>query len=392
MTRRCILWLLLCLPIYLSAQSNADLLFLPKGDTLSGEIVGFSFKSTLQQVQFEEAGHLTSYTLREIEGLQLRDGRYFSTQIRENELLEVLLEGAIDLYRDPEFYYLKKGITSILKLYEGRERVEVEGQFKMRTRQFWKGILIQSIYDCIDQPADFVRQFSLSEKDLLKALKSYHECRGLPYTEYGLRLPWTSISYGLTAGLVNSQLHAEALTQPFDFVLDRYQHYGIQAGVFMDLSMPRVLQNWFLHTELLYTYQHFYSDFEAVLDVGTEFREFNLNYQMLSAPITIQYEYDLRSIDLIFQFGLQFDFYLQADGKVIRERVFSDRVNTFIDEAPINLESTYYGYLLGIGAAKSIAGQRLGLGLRYTGWPRLSKEPELNFRGSRWSLNAIIYL
>lgn len=392
MIRHLLIFFGVCLPIGLTAQSSFDQLFLSRGDTLTGKVINFTFKEPVQQVKFEQGETLTSYSLSEIAGLRLSDGRYFSTQIRANELMEVLLVGVIDLYRNTEFFYLKKDSNSIVKLYEFTEKVKIDSRLRVRTRQFWKGSVIQAIFDCIEQPADFVRMHSLSEKSLVKILQAYHECKAAPYTEYGLNLPWTQISYGPTLGLVNSQLRANALTEPYAFAVDRYQHWGIQAGLVVELGAPRLIQRWSIQTGLLYAFQHFYSDFEEQLDFITQFREFNLSQHLLSIPIAVQHQILLGEINLDIYVGLQFDIYLATHSQTIRERVFSDKVDIFITEDPIDFKSAYYGYLMGFNASKEIAGTRYGLGLRYTSWPRLSNESSLELRGNRFSLNAIMYL
>lgn len=382
----------LFISIGLSAQSNFDLLFLTTGDTLRGQVIDFSFKSPVQQIQLERAGKMNTYLLSEVSALKLGDGRYFSTQIQENKLMEIFLEGAIDLYRDTEFYYLKKGSAALLKLYEVKEKVNVNGKMQIRTRQFWKGSVIQSIFDCIKNPADFVRQFSLSERGLFKILKTYHECRDLPYTEYGLKLPWTSFSYGLTAGVVNNKLQTEKLNLPFDFALDEYQDLGIQIGLFIEFGSPRLVPNWSIYSGLLYTSQHFYSDIEGQRGTITQFFELNLRHYILSAPLAIQRQYQLGRTDLNFQVGFQVDYYLSTQARVIREEVFSDRVNTTISEDPIRFKSAYYGYLMGLEVTREIANMRCGIGLRHTGWPQLSNSSDLIIQGNRLSLNAKIYL
>ena len=369
-----------------------DLLLLAKGDTLTGKIVDFNFKVPVQQINFEQARDLKTFTLLQINGLRLTDGRYFSTQIQENQLMEVLLEGAIDLYRDTEFYYLKKGATSMLKLYEVKEKVTVNGRTQIRTRQYWKGSIKQSIYDCIEKPADFVRRYSLSERGLIRMLQAYHECKGAAYVEYGLQLPWTSFHYGLTAGIINNKIQTEELTLPFSFALAQYQNLGIQAGLFAEFGSPRLVRNWSIYAGLLYTDQHFYSDQELQRGVITEFVEFNLRHTILSLPLAIQNHHQIGKTELNLQLGAQVDFYLASHAKVIKEEVLSNEVNTTVLNDPIKLRSAYYGYLMGLEATREIAGLRCGLGLRYTGWPNLSNFSDVAIQGNRLSLNAKIYL
>ncbi|MEM6377860.1 MAG: hypothetical protein AAF705_06590 [Bacteroidota bacterium] len=392
MNRQLYLFLLICLPTMLAAQSNFDQLFLTSGDTLTGKIVDFSFKAPVQQINFEQSGSARALTLLEIKGLKLKDGRYFSTQIQENQLMEVLVEGAINLYRDTEFFYLKKGSTTMLKLYEVKEKVNVNGRTQLRTRQYWKGSVKQAIYDCIEKPADFVRPFSLSERSLIKVLKAYHECKGAAYIEYGLQLPWTSFNYGLTAGIVNNTIQTEELTVPFSFALDKYQDLGIQAGIFINFGSPRLIRNWSIHAGLLYTAQHFYSNLEEQRGSITEYKELNLRHDILSVPLAIQNRHKLGRTDLNLQLGLQADLYLATHAKVIREELLSNEVNTTVLNDPIKFRSAYYGYLLGLEAVREIAGLRCGLGLRYTGWPHLSNFSDVVIQGNRLSLNAKFYL
>ena len=370
-----------------------DLLFFQEDDTISGELLYFNFKKIENTVVFTHNGKENTYSFDQLRGLKLRDGRYYSTQIIEGALVEVLMEGTIDLYRDSEFYYLKKGETSMLKLYEVEEKVLEGGVEKMRTRQYWKGVVIQSIYDCIPDAAVLVRAHTLSEKSLLTILTVYHECLGTSYQEYGLQLPWFSLNTGFTFGAVQNRLSTNVLSESFNFMVDHYDRINTQLGLFFHWSAPRVSQNWGVHTEVLYAYQYYYSDYEATdLLFGSEYREYYLNINTLSVPVAIQYNNESGKLGYYLNFGTQVDFYLNTEGRAIWEKVIDQEVETRIQSNNIDFESIYYGYLINAGIRKEINGLRLGFGLRYTGWPRLSSEPTLELRGSRFSLNAKIYL
>lgn len=394
------LWYLVILTVFFPSRSytQSDVkegyIITSPGDTLYGDIAYRSPAASLTECRFVRNDELTIYSPDDLLGYGISDQRVYSSTVLNGTFVEVLVEGPLSLFRGPDYFLLRKqNKDELYPLEASTSEVDVEGKTIIRTDNTWRGLVAFLISDCIParEAGALTRSLNLSQKELTRVVVRYNECLNAPYTVYNANTPWTKVRMGAGLSGVWSTLTTTSDDQAFLHMSDQYQSLDPAIGLVMAISFPRTLENLTLQTEAYYRQARYAGLREIDYPARTDFHDTYLDFAVLSVPVSLKYRFAVPVKGLFVQAGMQYDYLLQADTRLLTETVVGERtVNTAPESLAFRPTSGRFGFWGGIGWGRPLGNWQLEGSLRYGQIPGLAQNPELQAADQFISFHFII--
>jgi hypothetical protein len=305
------------------------------------------------------------------------NGQLYSTEILENEIVEIIIEGKISLYRFDDTFVLQKGnertsitLTEKITLPDGKVQYE-------RDRN-WKGKLSFFVSDCLPKEDLPLKKTNPSEELLTEVVLNYNNCSGETQKYYRENTPSKVLSLGVSSGLAYSWIKTLNESSKFQHMADAYQDQSFIGGLSFEAMFPYQSDRIILSAELLY-YQMRYSgqklfDYGITINYRTTFQ-----HHSLAIPLSMKILLNDSKSPVYTQIGLSQHFHLNSSSVLETEYPGRDRDSSVKEAFPIRSnQSAIWG---GFGTKIQVGGITADVGIRY--WQMI----ELNeFGGDKFSL------
>lgn len=358
-------------------------------DTINGQVDYKSNAKSYKSCIFKGEQEEKEYYPDEIFGFGYDDDKFFSSQIIESSFVEVLILGEISLYKSKDRYYVKKD-TSLYDLESIYEEVKIYGKVAIKENNRWRGTMSYLISDCINNPNSIVSTTNLDEKSLTKLIVKYNKCKGSEFKEFKISKPWIKYDFGATVGLTKSEIQIANRSESFLYLDDSYTSFDPTYGILIGISSPRILEKLSFQGEVHFI-KSSYSSLVVLNRSSTEYHDTYINLSTLSVPLSLKYSFPEKKYGLYLQGGINYDYQLKSDSKLLTERVIGNVVNTSPESIAFEINNNQIGYWGGIGILRSYQKFKASLAIRYFEMSALNKTGDFTTRNSHIIINLILF-
>lgn len=329
------------------------------------------------------------YLPNQIKGFGYDNDKFFSSQISKDSFVEALVSGKISLYKSKNTYYLKKD-TSLYTLEPAFEEVEKDGRVSVKENKSWRGITSFLISDCITDPQNVVAGTNQEEKSLTKLIVKYNKCTGSEVAEYKAHKPWIKYEFGATVGLSKTDIQITKKKRYVAYLKDSYSSYDPTFGVLINIASPRISERFSFQSEI----QFIKSNYSSLIEINNPTKEIHdtyINLTTLSVPLSLKYSFPEKKYGWYLQGGIDGEYHLNAETKVLSEYIVADVVTTYPERPAFNINKNQFGFWGGVGILKSYQKFKASIAVRYFRMSAMHKYGGYyNVNDNRISLNLIL--
>lgn len=246
---------ILFVAVYSSSTQNdfrSGFIITLENDTINGLVLYRSNSRNYESCIFKVDARESAYEPKQISGFGYVNDKFFSSRIMDGAFVEVLVTGAISLYKSEDRYLIRKD-TAIFDLEATVEEIEMDGRTSMKEDTRWRGIISYLISDCLENPNSLTFNLKFDEKSLTQLIVQYNKCTGTEFTEFKAMRPWAKFDFGVTLGLVRSTIKTIGKPRAFSHLDDSYSSIDPSVGVMMTISSPRLTEKFAFQGEVHFT-------------------------------------------------------------------------------------------------------------------------------------------
>jgi len=357
-------------------------------DTINGQVNYRSNSKNYKSCVFKSEQGETEYYPTQILGFGYIGDKYFTSQITQNSFCEVLVTGQISLYKSNDKFLVKKG-TELYNLELITEPVEIDGKIGTKKNNRWIGLLTYLMSDCLENVNNLTPQINLDEKSLTRLLVAYNKCSGKAFTEYKASKPWTKFEFGASLGVTKSEILINNESPAFSYLDDSYRSVDPSIGLLIAISSPRMTERIAFQSEI-----HFIkSAYSSLVENGnsTEYHDTHIDLSTLSVPLSLKYSFPEKRCGWYLQGGINYEYHLNSDTRLLSEYVTSHVVNTAAERSAFEVNNNQIGYWGGIGILKSYRKFKGSISIRYFQMPAFNKTEGFSANNNRISFNLILF-
>jgi hypothetical protein len=361
-----------------------------ESDTIQGQVDYRSNSKNYASCIFKSEQGVSEYYPNQISGFGYINDRFFSSQIIESSFVEVLVRGEISLYKSRDMYHVKKD-TLLYDLVSTVEKVEIDRQVGMREKSRWRGILSYLVSDCLKNSNSLTAEIRFDEEALTQLVVKYNKCSGQEFLEYKVSKPWVKFDFGATIGVSGSEIRRNDRASTYPFLADSYNSIDPTIGLITTISSPRITEKIAFQGEI-----HFLkSDYSSLVELKQPFNQYHdifIDLTTLSFPLSIMYSFPEKKYGFYIQAGINYDYHLSADIRLLSEQVDGNVINTFSERSVFDINNHQIGYWGGIGILKAYQRFRGSLAIRYHQMSALIRTDGLIIASNnRASVNLILF-
>ena len=359
-----------------------------ENDTIQGQVDYRSNSKNYESSIFKGKQGKIEYYPNQIKGFGYDNDKFFSSQIIEGTFVEVMIRGKMSLYKSKEKYHVEKD-ASLYDLESIFERVEIDGKIGTKENNKWRGTLSFLISDCLKNPSEYTANIKFGEKSLTRLIVKYNRCTGAEFIEFKANKPWTKFDFGVALGASRNEITTDG-SGSFSYLDDSYSSIDPSAGVVIAISSPRFTEKIAFQSELHY----FKSSFSSLVELGgstTQFHDTYIDLTTLSIPLSLKYSFPEKKYGVYFQVGMNYDFHLDSNTRLLTEEINGNVVNTFPETAAFELNDSQIGFWGGLGILKTYQKFKANVTIRYFQMSALNKSVGFIGNNNRISLNLILF-
>jgi hypothetical protein len=350
------IWPALC---YAQGSYRDGFVITAAGDTLSGLIDYSEGDKPYKSCSFRESMRqkAVTYLPGQLAGYGFTGDKLFETrEIRmkgaepQTVFLEVVVRGALSLYRFESTYLVEKGDRVLRPLLnEKKEEVNHMGVKYISYGREYIGVLKILTNDCAELRSG-IDHIRLNEKALTALVEQYNACMGASSITFKAAKPWLRVSPGIIGGVQSSRLGFVTLNQLYEYLKADFEVANSPLfGVSVDLVSPRLSDRHALHAEVSFTSSRYYSYSSYPVSASTRTNEATIRLDQLRIPIGYRYTFKSGALKPFLNLGVSSIFHLAAESTLYYEIKTGDVVNTYTGEVvPVN--DTQFGAWFGLGA------------------------------------------
>ena len=359
-----------------------------ENDTIKGQV---NYRSNLKNYKScvflgEQEGR--KYYPHEINGFGYDNDKFFVSRIIEGSFVEVLVTGDISLYKSKNMFHIKKG-ADIYDLESSQEKVKIGRKVYIRENNKWRGILSLLISDCFKNTNDIVARINLSEKSLTNLVVEYNQCKGSEYQEVKAKKPWIKYDFGAAPGLAGSEIQVIYRYTDYNYLADSYSSVDPSVGALFSISSPRITEKIEFQGEFHFIKSGFTS-LVVLKQSSTEYHDTYIDLTTVTIPVSLKYNFPGKKYGLYLQGGINYDYHLKSESKVMTEIVTGNVVNTYPERPAFEISNNQIGYWGGIGILKSYPKFRAGIAVRYFDMSGLNSAGLMGIDNNRIMVNLIL--
>lgn len=361
MTTRCAISILLLLVGFASLSQSGDRpqqYVVIQNDTIYGTV---KYLNTQEDRCFftDRSGEASTYRPTDISAFSTDQGRIYRSDIIENNFVESLVLGKVNLYFYRDKFYVQKESGDIHLLEEETGEVVYSGTgtgYANQKANRWKLILNYLMSDCSSGFTERIKNTKLSNRSLIKLITSYNRCKGSLYFQPIKENNRASIFIGVLVGATSQVIKTveEDIPGSMSYLNTDFRAYAPVIGITAEFSYPRLSSSLSNEIAVIYTNSNFEeTSSEEVLD-GTRVHETSVSFQTLSIPISLKNRFQFPLFDAYLKGGVILGF--NSGSELDRTTVIRNpdgSVRPFAEGVfGLDIEGFQIGYQLGTGIEK----------------------------------------
>ncbi len=376
-------WLLCLIGLYcLSAtQAMAQGNFLPgyvivaERDTIFGTVQTRDSSAPITECTIVSGQDSFTFTTNEVLGYGFNQGKYYTSSLDSDYFAEVIIQGAVSLYRVGDVFWLEKGQEKYELVSQARTITTDGGIKRSQEDNKWRGIVRYVTGDCERISMEEITRLRYDEKSLTRITKKYLECTGAGYREVKKELASSQVQAGLmVGGAINSIDYGNLLTAA-PIPPDTYSLFHPVFGAFVRFSNAKLDERLAFQLGI---------DFYATEDTKEE-AAYNVFFFLtsLSVPFAVQYFLTLKQPKIYLEGGVAADIFISSelqwyrtsDGQILKQ---------------LDMASLSPGFLVGTGLTTSLGGQEVDFFVRTNISPFLTPDEGIQTTSFRTTLGVRI--
>jgi len=332
------------------------------GDTLFGLIDYRETSKTYKSCDFmvSKGGNAVAYGPGSIIGYGFKNDKFFQSrelsiknQPPQTVFVEVIVRGAVSLYKFEETYLVEKGSNGLEQLTNEAREVFVDGKRVVKYTNQHIATLNILLFDCAEIRAR-VQKIRLFEKDLTRLIEDYNQCKGSSSATFKAKKPWTKLIIGVAAGGNMSTLDFFDTDFGYSHLAGTFESTNSpMIGISFDVSSPRLAERVSLNVDLLYLTSKYYNFTLNNSGSSVERNYVTIELQQFKVPIGIRYTLPKRAFTPYFNGGLSGTIHVGSSSKWVQEVESFGVVNTNRKQ-PLTMTDKQLGIWGGLGVLKPI--------------------------------------
>lgn len=379
---------LLSLAVYSQDGFRDGFVVKKDGTIVEGQVKYRLNEASYESCQFRDKnGKVAQYLPGNIASYGYKDGKFYTSTIIDGEFVDVLVEGAVSLYKLRDQYYIRKD-GELTTITSTMEVVTVSGKYLKRDVTNWRGTMSYLISDCMKLP----EKTSFEEEDLTSVISNYNNCLGQDFVVYRESIPFASISYGIEFGISVSKLSPSGGSLAnFKYLESNHASRYPFIGALIEIKFPRKNTNSGALINPQLSKQRYIGFTQNQESSRTEYFDSSIETTTFSLPFAYKYTYPAKVGSFFFTAGGNFDFNLKSKSNVVYELVIDDTV--YSDEYEgLLINKFQYGVWGGIGFSKGIKSRYIGVMLKHFYMMNVSGSPNLDLNNSKSSFSLFFIL
>ncbi len=270
-----------------------------------------------------------AYYPEDIQAFAYTNDKYFESRNIDTNgktqrvFIEVLVRGNVSLYRYKSRVFVEKVNDKFYELEVEEKTIIVEGQNVKSKSTKHLGILRYLLSDC-GQLSSKINSVKLFQKPLTKLIEEYNICVSADYISYKDQKPWSKVTFGVISGYNFSSLNFTAYNSNFPSAIfdSDLKSNSPSAGVFFDISSPRINERISFHPEIWYIAPRYYA---YVVEEGSSITKRNdiyFNFSAIKLPAALRFTFPSKKVIPFFYFGLANYVIFKKESKTILEEEY----------------------------------------------------------------------
>jgi len=370
-----------------SAQNNLrqGYVVTMQGDTLHGKINVQSIDN--KNIELVSGNKKTNFTVNDLRELVIENSLYYSTQIINGSLVQVIVKGKMNLYKAGDHFYVQKAGEALMLLENTSTVTSADGETKTVKSTKWKGILSYLSSDCIHEPLSILEKTNFYEKDLKEFVTGYNNCNNSEYQIKEKKKNWLTFHPGVTISVVNAKLMVNDPNDLSKYLSDSYRTVSPSAGIVLQFSSPRISERLFFEPEILY-FRSVFAKTTSVIGSSIEMYDTKIKYSSLSVSLYFKYVIPVGLFSLSGKAGVSLDVMLSKSAVSKGDFIVGNTVNILPDFESFGMRSLNSGYCAGIGVSKDLGNYQVELNLGYNRVSDIAKGIEANINMDKIALSV----
>lgn len=367
----------------LAQTSTSSAYVVMQGDTLYGSVRYLNTQKS-RCLFTSKNGEESTFSTEEISAFLTDQGKVFRSEIIENEFVEALVLGKMNLYFHQDKFYAQKDDGEIHLLEQ--EDTQVVGTdtgtgYARQKDNRWKLKLNYLMSDCSQELQGRIKSAKLSHQSLTRLFLSYNRCMDAVYFEPTKANSKVSVKLGVISGISFQVIKTieEDIPSSMGYINTDFSTATPMFGVTAAFIYPWLSSSLSNEISIIYSKSSFEEmPTETVLD-GLRVHETHVGYQTVLIPISLKNTFEFSSFSL----------YLKA-GALIGLNSGTELNRTSIIRSPNGSERTFAEGVIGLEIEKVQLGYLLGTGIQKD-WKRLnwSLNIEYNSQSGFWKASTL---
>jgi len=347
-------------------------------DTIYGELKNESNLNIYHYCVFRKDGIEKNFGPSSIKAYHYGDNRHFESQIIDSVFVEVLVSGILSVYKFENNYYVQKNKDELLLLQPGVTElmtVEIEQGYQKGYYQGvfddnkWKGILRYLVQDC-EKVYKRVQHLNFNQRNLVVLANQYNEIMGQSGTDQRKELPWAKIKFGIEAGVTNTNLSLDFLSNTYYHLERSYSSNNPSFGAILLIDFPRGTNHFGIQAEGNLSSSEMISNIVKPNTLDTTYYLTNISLATINIPLMARYSFKLGKQDFYINGGLNLA--IQQGSKALTNEFYKsnygEEYNIHRHYIAFLVTNNTVGYRLGCGYHKDFKDFSAELQFKYLGY------------------------
>ena len=356
-------------------------------DTVYGLVDYFYNNKDQQTCMFLKDGVIIEYTPSQILGYGFEGDKFFTSQVMEDNFIEVIVDGVLSLYKYNSRYYLQKEGDEVYVLDKIDTLIEIGSKKYIRQGHKWKGILIYQVADC-KKVKSKAEQTRYAESNLKRLVKEYNACKGYEYTIHKKPKRLNKIEYGGYVGLTQSILDNSIRSDRFSYMDNIYYSVYPSGGIILALFSSNPHMHFSFQSGINFNYNVLTSLIEIEHENSAAYHDSYIGFSTISVPLLLRYSLPVRENYLFFYSGNGFSHNFNRYTNRVSDIVENKTVRIYESEA-FEMFKNSFGYFGGAGFRKPFKAFNLCIAVNYDVTP-LARSVFLKAALHRISVSLVI--
>lgn len=335
-----------------------------QNDSIFGRLRLYMGKANTKYCIIENTDSQKKYTFDQIKRYGYIDGYCYDTQMLQDTILKVLVQGKVSLYKYQTALYIGKEGEGLYRLETFTNRVVKNGEMYYVEDIKWKGKVAFLTSDCKMDPEE-LKKLRLTEPDLTDFVVKYNRCANAAYFEFKSSKKWSKASFGLVGGYYMSTLRVSTDVTEYYYTNQTYTEKHPSIGAILKVYYPRISERLSNQVEINITKTSFSSVKTYEYSSQDEIYTNSFDFTVLSIPVTFNYSLlkdQKNALELIG--GGVADFFLKSEANITKQ-INSVNGSFSSEEDPYGIENYHAGLVGGLGYQRKTSKTTLGIDLRY---------------------------